>query len=105
MPGEREFVGRWSGHVREGAEQDHDRFVDYLRSDDGRKLLGKVSLTEYSVYQKGRDLDVVFKSDRPMIIAGFLRNKRLWPGFWEFEQPGQVDEPADKDLVYRWTRE
>jgi hypothetical protein len=57
------------------------------------------------VYQRGRELEVIFKSDRPVIIAGFLRNKRLWPHFWEFEQAGQVDEPADKELVYRWARE
>ena len=37
--------------------------------DDGRKLLGKLSLTEYSVYQRGRDLEVIFKSDRPRARA------------------------------------
>jgi hypothetical protein len=63
-----------------------------------------VSLTDYAVYQRDLALDVIFKSDRPVIIAGFLRNKRLWPSFWEFEQSGQVDVPEDKELVFRWTR-
>jgi hypothetical protein len=90
--------------VRAGAEADHAAFLAYLRSDEGAKLLGKVSLTEYAVYQRGLALDVVFMSDRPVIIAGFLRNKRLWPAFWDFEQPGQVDVPEDKELIFRWTR-
>jgi hypothetical protein len=100
----REFVGRWSGHVKAGSEAEHEAFLDYLRSAEGVKLLGKVSLTSYAIHQDGLALDVIFKSDRPVIIAGFLRNKRLWPGYWEFEQPGQVDEPS-KPLVFRWTRE
>jgi hypothetical protein len=32
--------------VRAGAEADHAAFLAYLRSDEGAKLLGKVSLTE-----------------------------------------------------------
>ena len=100
----REFVGRWAGRVKEGSEEEHRQFVEYLRTPDAAKLLGKVSLTDYAVYQNGPELEVIFKSDRPVIIAGFLRNKRLWPSFWEFTQPGQVDVPADKELVFRWTR-
>jgi len=50
-------------------------------------------------------LDVIFKAERPLNIASFLKNKRMWPSFWQFEQPGHVDEPADKALVFRWKRD
>ena len=100
----REFVGRWSGAVRTGAEVDHQRFVEELRTSALAELLGKYSLTEYAMYQRGNELEVVFKSEKPTIIAGFLRNKRMWPDFWEFTQPGASDVPADKDLVFRWVR-
>jgi hypothetical protein len=91
--------------VRAGAEAEHERFLDQLRTPESANLLQKCSLTDYAVYQKGLELDVVFKSDRPVIIAGFLRNKKLWPAFWDFSHPGEADEPADKELVFRWTRE
>jgi hypothetical protein len=100
----REFVGRWSGRVQSGAEPQHDDFVKMLRTPESAELLGKYSLTEYAMYQKGNDLEVIFKSEKPPIIAGFLKNKRMWPDYWEFEGPGEADVPADKPLVFRWTR-
>jgi hypothetical protein len=100
----REFVGRWSGRVQAGAEAQHDRFVEELRTPASAELLGKYSLTEYAMYQRADDLEVIFKSEKPEIIAGFLKNKRMWPDYWEFEAPGEADMPADKELVFRWTR-
>ncbi|MPZ13344.1 MAG: hypothetical protein GEU73_02785 [Chloroflexi bacterium] len=100
----REFVGRWVGRMRPGGESEHERFLDALRSPDGAALLRKCSLTEYALYQRGPEMEIVFRSEKPTIIAGFLRNKRMWPPFWEFTGPGQSDVPADKPLVYRWTR-
>lgn len=99
----REFVGRWSGRVKPGAEQEHRRFVDQLRTPEAAKLLQKCSLTEYAMYQRGNDLEIIFKSEKPTIIPGFLRNKRLWPLYWEFDQPGQADVPTDKPLAFRWS--
>jgi len=100
----REFVGRWSGRVQRGAEQQHQAFVAELRTPESAELLGKYSLTEYAMYQDGSALDVVFKSEKPPIIAGFLKNKRMWPDYWEFEAPGDTDVP-NKPLVFKWTRE
>jgi len=101
----REFVGRWSGTIKAGHEADHEQFIEHLRSPEGMTLLRKYSLTEYTMYQQGNALEVVFKSDKQTIIPGFLRNKPLWPSFWEFEQPGASDVPRDKPEVYRWTRD
>jgi hypothetical protein len=100
----REFVGRWSGRVQSTADEQHDAFVAALRSPESAELLGKYSLTEYAMYQRDRELEVIFKSEKPEIIAGFLKNKRMWPDYWEFEAPGTADVPADKPLVFRWTR-
>ena len=57
------------------------------------------------MYQKGRELHIVFKSLKPSIIAGFLRNKRMWPDFWEFSGPGETDVPIDKPLIFQWKPE
>ena len=100
----REFVGRWSGRVQPGAEQQHEAFVAGLRTPESAELLGKYSLTEYAMYQDGSALDVVFKSEKPPILAGVLKNKRMWPDYWEFEAPGDMDVP-NKPLVCKWTRE
>jgi len=90
--------------VQPGAEEQHRQFVELLRTPDSAELLGKYSLTEYAMYQRDDQLEVVFKSEKPAIIAGFLKNKRMWPDYWEFEAPGEADVPADKPLVFRWTR-
>ena len=100
----REFVGRWAGRIQEGARQQHDEFVSMLRTPESAELLGKYSLTEYALYQRDGELEVIFKSEKPSIIAGFLKNKRMWPDYWEFEGPGESDVPADNPLVFRWTR-
>ena len=98
----REFVGRWSGRIQAGAEQQHQDFIAGLRAPEGAALLGKYSLTEYAMYQREDDLEVIFKSEKPSIIAGFLKNKRMWPDYWEFLGPGEADAPADKPLVFHW---
>ncbi len=106
MAGERrEFVGRWSGRVAAGAEADHARFVELLRTPELADLLRRTNLTEYALYQDGPRLDVVFKAERPSITAGFLRNRRLWPSFWEFAQPGEEAVEHQHPAVFRWTRD
>ena len=61
-----------------------------------RKIASKVKLHIED------DLEVIFKSEKPSIIAGFLKNKRMWPDYWEFLGPGEADVPADKPLVFHW---
>jgi hypothetical protein len=100
----REFVGRWSGRIAAGAEDEHAHFVDSLRTPEGAQLLQRCNLTEYVIYQQGPDLEVVFKSERPSIIAGFLRNRRLWPHFWEFIRTGDEEAVAGRDALFHWTR-
>ena len=91
--------------MQEGSEEEHQRFVDELRTPESANLLRKLSLTDYAIFQNGSELEVIFKADRPVIIPSFLKNKRMWPLFWQFSHPGQVDVPPDKELVFRWTRE
>lgn len=98
-----EFTGRWTGRVRSGAEDDHERFLDGLRTSEGGRLLERCGLTDYRLYQRGTDLEIHFKSAKPSIIAGFLRNKRMWPQYWEFDAPGQEGATPDKPLVFEWT--
>jgi hypothetical protein len=100
----REFVGRWSGRIVAGAEDEHDRFVAYLRTPEGGQLLQRCNLTADAIYQHGADLEVVFKADRPSITAGLLRNRRLWPSFWEFVRPGDEAAVAGRDALFDWTR-
>ena len=101
----REFVGRWSGRIAAGAEADHERFVASLHTPEIADLLRRTNLTEYTLYQDGTDLDVVFKAERPSITAGFLRNRKLWPQFWEFVQPGEIAGQEQRPVVFRWTRD
>jgi hypothetical protein len=91
--------------VKPGAEADHDQFVNELRTPASADLLRKYSLVSYAVFQRDHELEVVFKSEKPEIIAGFLKNKRFWPEIWEFTHPGEVDVPADKPEVFRWSRD
>ncbi len=106
MAGERHgFVGRWSGHVVPGAEEEHARFVEALRTPESADILRRANLTEYTLYQDGPNLDVVFKAERPSIGAGFLRNRRFWPSFWEFVQPGDEAREQELPVVFHWARD
>jgi hypothetical protein len=100
----RDFVARWSGRVADGAEDDHARFMAWLDSAEGADLLRRANLTEYAVYQQGPELEVVFKAERPSITAGFVRNRRLWPRFWEFVQPGDEAAVVGREALLHWKR-
>ena len=79
--------------------------MEHLQTPDAANLLARCSLTRYAIYQDGLDLEIVFTSQKPSIIPGFLRNKRLWPEFWEFTQPGTEGDPAGKTLRFQWIPE
>jgi hypothetical protein len=77
--------------------------VEQLASEAGADLLRRCGLTHYALYEHESSLDVVFRSDKPSIIAGFLRNKKLWPDFWEFGAPGaEADESGP--ATFEWRR-
>lgn len=99
----REFTGRWHGAIRSGSETEHEQFVERLRSDAGADLLRRCGLTHYALYAHGSELDIVFRSEKPSIIAGFLRNKRLWPEYWEFAGAG-ADADTMVSPTFEWRR-
>jgi hypothetical protein len=98
----REHVGRWFGRVAAGSEDAHAAFVAWLGSAEGRDLLQRTNLTGYAIYQRGSELDVVFKTRRASILAGFLRNRRLWPAYWEFDHPGEAEAEAGREPIFAW---
>jgi hypothetical protein len=75
----------WTGRVRQGAESEHARLLDWLNSSEGRAALGRALLTSYRLVEEGVRLSVTFGADEPPPIIRFLRNPRFWPDFWEFE--------------------
>lgn len=99
-----EFTGRWTGQLRAGSEAEHDQFVDSLRTPAAASLLTRCGLTHYALYRNGLELEIHFASERPSIIAGFLRNRRMWPEYWEFKAPGQEGVAAEKPLAFEWIR-
>ena len=101
--GARQFTGRWRGTIQAGRETEHDAFVERLSTPDGADLLRRCGLTSYALYRDGDDLSVVFRSAEPSIIAGFLKNKKLWPDFWEFTNPGQEGDVAGATPSFSWT--
>lgn len=100
----KEFTGRWRGSLRPGSEEEHRAFLKQLESPAGRDLLRRCGLTSYSLHQQGDRLDVVFRSEKPSIIPGFLRNRRLWPEYWEFSQPGGEQDELGPP-VFEWRSE
>ena len=99
----REHVGRWSGHLAAGSAEAHGAFIAWLRSAEGGDLLRRSNLTGYAIFQQGADLDVVFTTPRASILAGFLRNRRLWPEFWVFDHPGEAGALEGREPVFTWT--
>ena len=78
----------WSGRVRPGSETEHERFLDWLSSAEGRALLARSLLTSYRLVEDEGRITITFGADEPPPIVRFLRNRRFWPEFWEFESAG-----------------
>ncbi|MSQ24108.1 MAG: hypothetical protein EXR58_06105 [Chloroflexi bacterium] len=100
-----QFSGRWRGSIRSDALDEHATFVERLRSEEGLDLLRRCGLTYYALYQADHDLRIIFRSEKPSIIAGFLRNPRMWPAYWEFSSPDQTEPPSDELPLFVWARE
>lgn len=75
----------WTGRIRAGAEAEHERFVGWLDSAAGRTALGRALLTGYRLEESDGRVTVRFAAAAPPPIIRFLRNRRFWPEFWEFE--------------------
>jgi hypothetical protein len=94
----------WSGRIRPGAEPEHERFVEWLASDEGRTMLGRALLGGYRLHEADGRITVRLLADEPPPIIRFLRNHRFWPEFWEFEsaEPGRAVGPrAHERLAWR----
>ena len=93
----------WNGRVRSGSEADHARFLAWLASPDGRALLARSLLTSYRLAEENGRVTVRFSADEPPPIIRFLRHRRFWPDFWEFESadPAQAVGPSARE-VFSW---
>ena len=94
----------WTGRVRPGAEAEHESFVTWLSSPEGQRSLAHSLLTAYRLSEADGRLTVRFAANEPPPIIRFLRNRRFWPEFWEFESadPGQaVGSDAVERLRWR----
>lgn len=82
----------WHGLVKPGCAEEHERFVDWLNSSEGSRLLARSALTAYQLWQAGDRVMVALTAAEPPAIIRFLRNHRFWPECWEFESAasGQV---------------
>ena len=91
----------WTGRIRPGAETEHERFVTWLASDEGQTTLGRALLTSYRLDEADGRITATFGADEPPPIIRFLRNRRFWPEFWEFEsaEPGQAVGPGARQRV------
>lgn len=98
----------WLGCVVEGHASAHEDYVSWLCTDEAATQFAKYGLTGYSLMQHGDLLKVIMRAEEPLAVIRFLRNKRMWPDFWEFTAPGRAEveetEPPEVggDLRVRW---
>ncbi len=78
----------WRGRVKDGARDGHERFVQWLNTDEARQQYAKFLLTGYTLAEDGDALTVTLAAEEPPPIIRFLRNGRMWPEFWEFQAAG-----------------
>ena len=91
----------WTGRIRPGAEAEHERFVAWLASDEGRTMLGRTLLTGYRLAEADGRITVRLSAEEPPPIIRFLRHHRFWPEFWEFESadPGRAVGPGARERL------
>ena len=100
-----ELTRVWRGAVKPEARPEHERFVEWLRSKEASAQYEKYFLTQYTLSQQGDELIVTMAAEEPPVFIRFLRNRRMWPDFWEFhsaERPGAGF--ADETVRVRWRR-
>ena len=91
----------WTGRLLAGRTDEHERFVEWLRSADGQGLLARSLLTSYRLAEADGRITVTLAADEPPPIIRFLRNRRFWPECWEFESADRsaAFSPATRELV------
>jgi hypothetical protein len=96
----------WSGRVRAGSEGEHQQFTRWLGSGEGLGLLARSQLDGYQLLELAGRVTVRLSAHEPPAIIHFLRNRRFWPDYWEFESadPAQAVGPDAAERV-RWSRE
>lgn len=95
----------WHGRVKPEARDEHERFVEWLGTDEAKLQYAKFLLTGYTLAQQGDDLTVLLSSEEPPAVIRFLRNPRMWPEYWEF-QPGsnEVPERSPESVRVQWRK-
>jgi hypothetical protein len=88
----------WTGRIRPGDEQGHQQFVAWLSSDEGAASFSRALLTSYHLVEQDGRLTVSFAAPEPPVIIRFLRNRRFWPEFWEFESADRAAALGDGAL-------
>jgi len=99
----------WVGRVKPGHEQDHARFLEWLRGPEAASIFRRRRLTEYLLTDDNGQITVVFKAPHtgdPRIMIDFLRYPGLWPDYWEFVHGGQADAAPDEadNVKVHWRR-
>ncbi|GAC1316573.1 MAG: hypothetical protein NVSMB2_09590 [Chloroflexota bacterium] len=98
----------WIGHVASGREAEHEQFLAWLNSTAAQDIFQRRRLTEYTLWQDGPSLRVVFKAPHtgdPRLMIDVLRYPGLWPDFWEFERAGgPADVVGSGDNKVHWHR-
>lgn len=99
----------WIGRIQPGSEAEHERFLNWLNSDDAHEVFRRRRLTEYVLSESDGTVTIVFKAPHtgdPRVMIDFLRYPGLWPDFWDFLSGGA--EPPDipsQTVKVHWRRE
>lgn len=95
--------------MRPGAEDEHQRFLEWLNGPEAHDIFRRRRLTEYVLSEHDGTVTVVFKAPHtgdPRIMIDFLRYPGVWPDFWEFERSGAVPaDLGDQTVKVHWRRE
>src|SRR6266511_3149794 len=95
----------WRGRVRPDARDEHVRFVPWLGSGEAAVQFAKYFLAGYTLAQRGDELTVTLAAEEPLAFIRFLRNRRMWPEYWEYlgaEPSGDAEQEGD--VRVRWRR-
>ena len=91
----------WTGRVAEGRQAEHERFVEWLASQEGQTQLSRALLSGYRLVEQEGRVTVTLGAGEPPPLIRFLRNRRFWPEFWEFESaaPDAAVGPGGRQRV------